>query len=285
MSTKKISGPDSTAARVALWRAQHVESDPQPHLMEDEIGLRLLAPGSGWRNRPDMKGRAAARCRAGVVIRARFVEDLVRDRAGHGVTQYVILGAGLDTFAQRNPELASRLQIFEVDRPGPQSWKRQRLIELGYGIPPTLHLVPVDFESGDSWLDRLTESGFDAARPAVIASTGVSMYLTREAIRSTLHQAASFAAGSSLAMTFLLPAESARRARSSRHRGGEVGTRPRKNSFISFFTPDEMLTMAQEAGFREAQHLSGIALTERYFPHRMNELPPSSAEEMLVATT
>ena len=285
MSAKRISGPDSTAVRVALWRAQHAELDPEPHLIEDEIGLKLIAPKSGWRNRPDMKGRAAARFRAGVVIRARFVEDLVADEVRRGVSQYVILGAGLDTFLQRNPELASRLQVFEVDRPGAQVWKKQRLIEVGYGIPRMLHFVPVDFEAGDSWLNRLAEAGFDTARPAVVASTGVSMYLTREAIESTLEQAASLAAGSTFAMTFLLPSQSTKRTGHRNGRVAQAAAPRRRGPFISFFTPEEMLTIAREAGFRKVQHLSGVSLTERYFPHGWNGLPRSSAEEMLVATT
>ena len=84
------------------------------------------------------------------------------ERAGAGVGQYVILGAGLDTFAQRRPEIASRLRMFEVDQPGPQAWKRQRLIELGYGVPEWLRLVPVDFEAGDDWWQRIAAAGFDA---------------------------------------------------------------------------------------------------------------------------
>src|SRR5207244_1636025 len=138
---------------------------------------------------------------------ARFIEDLVVERAGRGVGQYVILGAGLDTFAQRRPEIASHLIVFEVDRPAPQAWKRQRLIELGFGIPKWLRLVPVDFEAGDAWGQRLVAAGFDAGQPAVVASTGVSMYLTKDAIATTLRQVAALAPGSTLAMTFLLPLE------------------------------------------------------------------------------
>ena len=99
--------------------------------------------------------------RAAIVARARFIEDLVVEQAARGVGQYVILGAGLDTFAQRRPKIASRLLVFEVDRPGPQAWKRQRLIELGFGIPAWLRFVPVDFEAGDAWWDTLAAAGFD----------------------------------------------------------------------------------------------------------------------------
>src|SRR5579862_619851 len=164
--------PDPTAVRVALWRALHVQVDPPPHVLEDEVGLQLAAPEASWRERPDMDPRGTSPFRASIVARARFIEDLVVEQAGRGVEQYVLLGAGLDTFAQRRPEIASRLRIFEVDQPSPQAWKRQRLIELGYGIPEWLRLVPVDFEAGASWLDRLAPAGFEANRPAVVASTG-----------------------------------------------------------------------------------------------------------------
>src|SRR5690242_15028534 len=158
MSEEPKAEADSTAVRVALWRALHVQADPPPHVLEDEVGLKLVAPDDGWRNRPDMSPFTRP-FRASIIARARFIEDLVVDQAASGVGQYVILGAGLDSFAQRRPDLGSRLQVFEIDQPGPQAWKRQRLMETGLGIPAFLHLVPVDFEgreAGDSdWLQRL----------------------------------------------------------------------------------------------------------------------------------
>ena len=139
--------PDSTAIRTALWRALHLEVDAPPHVIEDRIGLQLAEPGPEWRQRPDMNEYATPGVRASIVARARYIEDLVVEQADHGVAQYVLLGAGLDTFAQRRPEIASKITVFEVDQPGPQAWKRQRLVELGFGIPPWLRLVPVDFET------------------------------------------------------------------------------------------------------------------------------------------
>jgi O-methyltransferase involved in polyketide biosynthesis len=97
----------------------HVLVDPPPHVLDDETGLRLAAPADGWRDRPDMDPGFTSGFRAAIVARARFVEDLVTEQAGHGVDQYVLLGAGLDTFAQRKPDIAARLRIFEVDQPGP----------------------------------------------------------------------------------------------------------------------------------------------------------------------
>ena len=208
MIDRQAAEPESTAVRVALWRALHVQVDPPPHVFVDEVGMRLVAPEDGWQNRPDMSPFTRP-FRASIVARARFIEDLVAEQAARGVLQYVILGAGLDTFAQRRSELASRLRllVFEIDPPGPQAWKRQRLVDLGLGIPSFLRLVPVDFEAGDAWWERLAASDFDSGRPAVVASTGVSMYLTKDAIAATLRQVAALTPGSTLAVSFLLPIE------------------------------------------------------------------------------
>jgi methyltransferase (TIGR00027 family) len=276
---------DDTAVRVALWRALHVQADPPPHVLVDEVGLKLVAPSDGWRNRGDMSPFTRP-FRASIVSRGRFIEDLVSDQADLGVRQYVILGAGLDTFAQRRPELASRLVVFEVDRPSAQAWKRQRLIELGFGIPSFLRLVPVDFEAGDAWWDRLAQAGFDATERAIVASTGVSMYLTRDAILATLRQVAALPKGSTFAMTFMLPIEMADPDLRPAIQRAADGARANGTPFISFFTPSEMLALAREAGFRNVQHVSAANLAERYFSGRTDGLrPPNNSEEFLVATT
>jgi methyltransferase (TIGR00027 family) len=271
--------------RVALWRALHVEIDSPPHVLEDEVGVKLAAPDDGWRSRPDMSPFPRP-FRASIVARARFVEDLVAGHAARGVRQYVILGAGLDTFAQRQPELASRLLVFEIDRPGPQAWKRQRLLDLNLGIPSYLRLVPVDFEAGDPWWERLAASGFDAGRPAVMAFTGVSMYLTKDAIAATLRQVAALAPGTTLVMSFMLPIDLADPEMRPGIERAEAGARANGTPFISFFTPTEMLTLARHAGFGEVQHVSAGALAQRYFAGRTDGLrPPNNSEELLVAAT
>jgi methyltransferase (TIGR00027 family) len=285
MADEPTAAPDGTAVRVALWRAMHVQVDPPPHVLEDEIGLRLTAPDDGWRRRPDMDPRATRGFRAAIVARARFIEDLVAAHAGHGVAQYVVLGAGLDTFAQRRPEIGARLRVFEVDQPGPQAWKRQRLIELGYGIPDWLRLVPVDFEASGSWWEQLSAAGFDPGQPAVVVSTGVTMYLTKDATAATLRQLAGLAPGSTLAMTFLLPTELLDDADRSGLKASEKGARSSGTPFISFYTPQEMLALAHEAGFKDAQHVSGSSLAERYFADRTDGLRPSTGEDFVVATT
>lgn len=285
MEDKETAAAESTAVRVALWRAMHVEIDPPPHVLEDEIGLQLVAPDYGWRRRPDMDPRGTRLFRASIVARARFVEDLVLEQAGRGVGQYVILGAGLDSFAQRRPEIASRLKVFEVDQPGPQAWKRQRLVQLGFGIPEWLRLVPVDFEAGDSWWERLAAAGFDASRPAVVASTGVSLYLTKDAIAVTLRQVAKLTPGSTLAMTFLLPLALAEPEERPGYEAALKGARASGTPFLSFFAPEEMLALAREAGFREVRYVPGATLAERYFGGRADGLRPGNSEALLVAGT
>jgi methyltransferase (TIGR00027 family) len=286
MADDQITAPDSTAVRVALWRAMHVQADPPPHVLEDEVGLQLAAPDDGWRSRPDMDPEATRLFRASIVARARFIEDLVVEQTGRGVGQYIILGAGLDTFAQRRPEIAARLKVFEVDQPGHQAWKRQRLAELGFGIPQWLRLVPVDFEAGESWPERLARAGFDAAQPAVVACTGVSMYLTKEANAAALRQVARLAAGSTLATTFILPLElTDPQVRPGLERAVN-GARASGTPFISFFTPTEMLALARDAGFRDARHIAAATLAQRYFAGRPDGLrPPDNSEELLLATT
>ena len=285
MNTEE-SGPESTAARVALWRALHVQADPPPHVFTDDVGLALLAPGAGWRSRDDMAPQFTRPFRASIVARARFTEDLVVEQAGRGVGQYVILGAGLASFAQRRPEIASRLQVFEIDQPGPQAWKRRRLVELGFGVPDWLHFVPVDFERGASWWDGLAAAGFDAGKPAVVVSTGVSMYLTRDANMATLRRLAALAPGSTFAMTFLLPLDQPAPADRKELQQADEGARASGTPFLSFFTPAEILARAREAGFGDVRHVSAVDLTRRYFADRTDGLhPPANGEEFLVATT
>jgi len=277
--------PDGTAARVALWRALHVQIDAPPHVLEDEIGLKLLAPAPGWQQRGDMDPQFTRPFRASIVARARFIEDLVIEQAARGLHQYVILGAGLDSFAQRRPDVASQLNVFEVDQPGPQAWKRQRLVELGFGVPDWLHFVPVDFEAGGAWQNALVAAGFDKRKPAVVVSTGVSMYLTKAANAATLREVATLAPGSMLAMTFLLPLEMADPEVRPGLEMAEKGARASGTPFISFFRPPEILALAREAGFSQARHVSDTELTQRYFAGRADGLrPPSNAEELLIAT-
>lgn len=273
--------PDNTAVRTALWRALHVLTDAEPHIIEDTIGLQLIAPDNGWQERPDMK--YTKRLRASIVARARFIEDLIIEESKKGISQYVILGAGLDTFAQRRQDTASTLHIFEIDQHDTLLWKQQRLIETGFHIPDNLHFVPVDFEK-DNWYEQLLKAGFDKNKPAVIACTGVTLYLTKEAITSTLKQIASFERGSTLAMTFYLPIDLLDDEDKPVQEMAIKGAREAGTPFVSFFTSDEILSLAKEAGFKEAKTISTKDMEQLYFINRTDNLVPASGEVFLAAT-
>ena len=154
--------------------------------------------------------------------------------------------------------------MFEVDQPAPQEWKRRRLVELGYGVPEWLQLVPVDFEAGASAWQALAEAGFDATRPAFVASTGVSMYLTRDATLATFRQVAALAPGSTLAMTFVLPVE---QMAPEVRPGIEMAVgRPRQRDAVH-----QLLCAGPDhgdgagGGFRDVRHVAPAVLAQRYF--------------------
>lgn len=274
--------PEHTAVRVALWRALHVQVDTPPHILTDEIGLRLVGEDH-WRDRPDMNPEFSKQMRASIVGRARFVEDLVKEKANQGVRQYVILGAGLDTFAQRHPEMGSSFHIFEVDQPGPQTWKQKRLKEIGLNIPQWLHFVPVDFEGGQAWWKQLIAAGFDQNQPAIVVSTGVSMYLTHEAIQAMLQQVATLAQNSTFAMTFmlspnLLPPDERATLEFVMKKTRDAGT-----PFISLFAPSDLIALAKKAGLLDPHYVSANHLYQRYFANRSDGLNAGNAEAFLVA--
>lgn len=277
--------PDSTAVRVALWRAMHVQLDAAPHVLNDELGLMLVNPDESWKQRPDMHPQGTAPFRASIVARSRFVEDLVKEASDKGVTQYVLLGAGLDTFAERQPELASKIRIFEIDKPDTLAWKEQRLKELGIKIPSTLTFVPVNFETKESWWPKLQQSGFDSMKPAIVASLGVSMYLTRDAITETLRQMSRLVPGSTFIMTFMLPLDQVAQEDRIGYERSIKGAQASGTPFLSFFLPEEMMKLAREVGFKSLKHTSTSHMIETYFSGRSDGLRPSTGEEFLIAMT
>jgi methyltransferase (TIGR00027 family) len=284
MKTQHPIAPEHTAVRTALWRALHVLIDSKPHVFVDEAGAKLVAE-ENWTARPDMNPDFSKSMRASITGRARFIEDIVEEELSKGTSQYVILGAGLDTFAQRRPELASGMQIFEVDQPGPQAWKQERLKEIGYEFPNGLHFVPVDFESGQSWWIELNKAGFDKNRPAVIVSTGVSMYLSRETNLATFSQITKLAPNSVFAMTFMLALELLKPKERSlmefvMTRAKESGT-----PFLSLFEPSQIMALADEAGFKETRYVSAKDIYDLYFSNRPDNLNAGEAEAFLVAKT
>ena len=193
--------PDSTAVRTALWRALHLEVDAPPHVLDDRIGLQLAGPDSDWRQRPDMNEYASPGVRASIVARARFIDDLVTEQADHGVEQYILLGAGLDTRAYR---LARRsdIPVFEVDLPVNIERKKAAVQRAIGRVPASVHLVPLDFER-DDLIGALTGCGYRPEARTFSIWEGVTQYLTEDAVRATLGALRATPAGSRLMFTYV----------------------------------------------------------------------------------
>jgi methyltransferase (TIGR00027 family) len=279
MTTKQ---PDNTALRTALWRALHVLTDDKPYIIEDKVGYDLIKPEKDWQERPDMK--YTKRLRASIVARARFVEDLAKEQIGKGVTQYIILGAGLDSFAQRNTEIISQVDIYEIDQSNTLTWKEEKLVENGYKIPDNLHFVPVDFETS-SWWTELLNKGFDTTKTTLVSCTGVTLYLTKEAIVDTLKKMTSLASGSTIAIAFYLPLEQLDEDDKPMQEIAIKGAMASGTPFVSFFSVDEIVKLAQEVGLKEIQTVSTKDMTEKYFKGRTDNFVPASGEFFLVART
>jgi methyltransferase (TIGR00027 family) len=214
--------------------------------------------------------------RAGVAIRSRYAEDRLAAAVARGVAQYVLLGAGLDSFAYRNP--FPELRVFEVDHPSTQARKRDRLRAAGIASPPGPTFVPIDFER-ETIVAALAAHGFDAHAPAFVAWLGVTIYLQRAAVLRTLAWAASLAAGSEIVFTYSVPraapsaAWSALAARAEGH--GEPWT--------TFFEPDELAAELRALGFVDLEDLAPEDAVARYCRGRGDGLRPGGWGHLMSA--
>jgi methyltransferase (TIGR00027 family) len=272
----------TTAERAAALRALHQLID-EPVVLDDPVVLRLLPSQTvGWlRDNPralDDPGRRALR--AFIALRSRFAEDTLRDAVARGVDQYVLLGAGLDTFAYRSPFPSGRLRVFEVDHPATQAWKRERLQAAGIEPPPDVEFVAANFES-QSLGEIVAASAFDATRPACVAWLGVTVYLTVDAIRRTLAWAGSLAAGSTIVFEYSVPSEAPSETRAEMAaRAAAVG-----EPWITQIARGDMQGMLADAGFRHVDELAPDAAYERYFRDRRDGLRPRGTARLVRATT
>lgn len=272
-------GADSTAVRTAMWRALHVLIDKPPHVLDDTLGLQIAGvDDDDWRKRPDMDPERTKSSRSSIVARSRAAEDMV---TSSGAQQYVVLGAGLDTFALRHK---GTVRVFEVDAPAAQAWKRERLKELGLLDPERLRLVPVDFEAGESWPGKVVASGLDPAIPAVVSMLGVTMYLTREAISATLRAAASLAADSVMVFSYSRPVEMAPPEIRPILEGAAKGAAASGHPWLSLLAPDDAATLARDAGFGDVHMVTSADLHNRYFADRHDGLSPVGGEDLVIAT-
>jgi len=256
-----------TALRVAIRRAAHQTAD-RPLVLDDPIAVRLIGPGFD-RDMERAMHKVARDFRLFMAARSRYAEDRLAAAVAAGVTQYVVLGAGLDTFAYRNP--FPSLRVFEVDFPATQEWKRALLAEAGIALPDSLVFVPLDFEHR-TLAEGLAEAGFDGAKKAFFGWLGVAPYLTREAFRSTLDAIAQLPSGSGVSFDYAFPPEtlSPRRRRVFEGLAGRVAAAG--EPFRLFFTPEEMETEVRRAGFQLREQVDSDGLNELYFQNRADGL-------------
>src|ERR1700679_2448826 len=265
--------PSRTALRVALRRAAHQLHDAKPLVFDDPLAVRILGKEfqEELKRTPDgVKQPYSAGMRAWMVARARLAEDaLAAGVCDLGVRQYLVLGAGLDTFACRNAY--ADVRVFEVDHPATQAWKMEMLTGAGIVPPESARFVAVDFEK-DSLRDRLRGAGFDESVPTVTAWLGVVPYLTLEAFRATTMLLGGFARGSEVVFDYaqpreVLPPQEQLMQDSLRERVALAG-----EPFQVFFTPEVLAAELERVGMRVVEDLDGAALMERYFVGRTDEL-------------
>lgn len=259
--------PSRTAYRVAMRRAAHQILD-DPRVFEDPLALPILGPDGEARLRAEIQreqtllGRAL---RAFMAVRSRYAEDQLARAFREGVRQAVVLGAGLDTFAYRNP--FPDLRLFEVDHPATQGWKRRLLEAAGIAVPGSLTFAPVDFER-QTLAEGLREAGFDAGRPAFFSWLGVVPYLTEAAITATLGFIASLPADSGVVFDYAQPPESLDplRRRAFDALAGRVAAHG--EPFQTFFDPAALTDELRRLGFGSVENLDGEAINARYFAGR-----------------
>jgi methyltransferase (TIGR00027 family) len=261
--------PSRTALRVALRRAAHQLYD-SPIVFHDPLAVPILGPTyqEELRRTPQRPDRPySIGLRAFLVARSRYAEDTLHAAIRSGVNQYVLLGAGLDTFAYRNPH--PHLRVFEVDHPATQAWKRDLLTAAAIPIPSSLTYVPVDFER-QSLAAELTAAGFDPLQPTLFAWLGVVPYLTLEAFRATIAFIASQARGSGVVLDYGQPRSALPYLEQLAHDSLASRVAQAGEPFQLFFTPAEIAVELR--AFREIEDLGSIELNARYFANRPDHL-------------
>ncbi len=265
--------PSATALRVAVQRAAHQVMD-DPRIFEDPIALRILnadSPASKSGSRLSDQTPSSGKLRAFLAARSRYAEDELHIAVKRGVRQYVVLGAGLDTFAYRNPYPEGILQVFEVDHPATQIWKRARLEQAAIPIPRTLTFSPVDFET-QTLEQGLREAGFDTAGSTFFSWLGVTQYLSNSAVMATLGFVASMPPESAIVFDYtispsLLGPVQRRAFDALAHRVAMAG-----EPFQAFFDPSVLKSDLETMGFTRTADLDPAALNARYFQGRTDDL-------------
>jgi methyltransferase (TIGR00027 family) len=280
-----------------MFRAAHLLWRQPPKIFEDTLALQLsgceseavlkaqmdqLEAEVARNTNPDFARTVLRSVEVPLVTRSRYLEDEVDEAIGRGLSQYVILGAGLDSFAYRRPELAKVLDIFEVDHPATQAWKRARLRAAGVELPANLSLVPVDFER-DSLIDNLRMSGYRTDAPSLFSWLGVTMYLSTDAIFGTLRAVAALAPGTEIIFEYIVPKdlvdEETQKVLAAAMAAAEARGEPQQ----SFFEPAQLAEQVRKIGFTEISDFGPDEVEARYFKDRTDGLRRSALNHYMRA--
>lgn len=275
-----------TAALTAMLRAAHQLIDAEPRIVDDPIAVGLVEEATRERisaQKQALRSPGLLIPRAAVLLRTRYAEDLLAQAVARDVDQFVILGAGLDTFAFRQPAFARRLQIYEVDHPATQAWKRELLAAAGLMAPDNLRWAPIDFEQ-QTLAAGLHDAGFDASRPAFFSWLGVTQYLTLPAIEATLKVVAALPSPSTVVLSFMLPEIDLPPEEAAAARLVADDAAARGEPWLTRFHPSEIADRLRQLGFGEVVHLTPQQAGSRYFAGRRDGLKAPHVAQLISAT-
>lgn len=275
-----LSQASRTMLRTVALRAAHQQLDDPP-ILKDAVAPRLVSETLIGEVSQSM-GQDNLALRTIVALRNRFAEDRLADAAIRNVSQYVMIGAGLETFPWRQPDYARKMRLFAADHPNSLAWTRGCLQEHGLGEPANLAMVPVDLES-DAIGDCLTAASFNARVPAFCSALGVTQYLTRRALDNLLAFAASLPSGSEIVLSFVpvaddLSDDDAMFVSRALKRVSRVGE-PWKTRLRTSELAETLLTL----GFSDVFHLTPEMAFTRYFAGRHDAIRAPGFEQMICA--
>jgi methyltransferase (TIGR00027 family) len=257
--------------------------DDEPKILADPIAVRLIGPPNEYRWMSTMLDHPFARqWRGGFALRARYAEDCLAQRVEQGVAQYMILGAGLDTFACRQPPWSRPLQIFELDHPMTQQWKRERLRLAGIEVPPNVTFIPIDFERV-SVADALAGTAFDFGARTFCSWMGVTQYLTSDALDATFRFTLSLPRSSEIVFSFIVPLDAVSGIESDAMILAAQRAREMGEPWVAFFEPDELIGRLGALGFSEVIHLTPEEIRDHYFAGRRDGLHARRGEQLMRA--
>jgi methyltransferase (TIGR00027 family) len=263
-------GASGTAYGVALLRLAHQLIDEPPLVLVDPIIGLLLRTGTGdaiRENVEKLQSPPSRGLRSHIVLRSRFAEDCLASAAERGIKQYVLLGAGLDTFAYRQPSWGETIEVIEVDHPASQAAKRDALARARIAVPSNVRYADVDFER-ETLADGLVRCGVSRDVPTFFSWLGVTMYLTRDAIDAVLSTIATFPPSSEIVLTFSQPHDSAEDNRIA------DGAAAMGEPWLSYFTLEEIRAVLSSHGFSQITFLDRDTAFERYYTDRRDGLEP-----------